>query len=368
MSQDDLTDELNAYLAVLEKARGRSAKAANRIVNRPPQTLVSLATAHGLEDDQVNAVLAAIITMPHERIAVRSAVLLVPRRPSVERASAEAVVEAVTRLPAGVRAVLTRWLLTCHDLWSREVKQLLHDSYAVWFGLVERAERAELCRLLYLLTRRADVTPWRAKILSAVMERDLDPAIIALAELYARFAPSWVKFPALCVFCVCVCVCVARRAHSYARAMQQIARDCWAVGRVGRGARATAGQHAPRRGRGDVALEAAARGCARAHSCGRAATRRPARPRARARSRRRRRPRQRGPHAQRDGALPGAAARRRGAEPRRGAALRRARRLCRGPAGHARGARAGALPPPADVERRFDARAQPPRHAAALPV
>jgi len=199
MSQDDLTDALNAYLAMLEKARTRSAKAANRIVNRPPQSLVSLAAAHGLEDDQVNALLGLILAMPHERIAARSAVLLVPRRPCVERASAELIVEAVTRLPAGVRSAVTRWLLTCHGLWSREVKQLLHQSYAVWFGLVERAERTELCRLLYLLTRRADVTPWRAKILSAVMERDLDPAIIALAELYARFAPSWVKFPALCV-------------------------------------------------------------------------------------------------------------------------------------------------------------------------
>jgi hypothetical protein len=95
-----------------------------------------------------------------------------------------------------VRAALVKWLVACKPVWSKGARRVLRAGYAVWFAFVDHACKSHVCRLLYALTRRQDVTPWRGRVLGKVLLRDTSAPVLALAELFARYQPNCVQFPA----------------------------------------------------------------------------------------------------------------------------------------------------------------------------
>jgi len=193
-----LSEELQAYLAQVQSMSTSSlmvAKSKPRAL-RPSAELISLVDKIGLDLDQLEETLRAICQTPYANLGLRSLPLLIPKSAALEKSTVEIIVFAFSTLGSSLlRSSLVKWLVACRSLWTREAKQFMRDSYAVWFGFINHLHRLHLCRLLHLLTHRQDVTPWRCRVLSQVLQRDTSFSPLALAELFARFAPRWIKFP-----------------------------------------------------------------------------------------------------------------------------------------------------------------------------
>ena len=94
-----------------------------------------------------------------------------------------------------LRRFVMAWIIITSSRFSPEATQALHARYAVLFHFLDyERTRPLLCRLLFMLTRRVDVTAFRCKELSRLVkklrENGQSPVdVVVLAGLYEKYAP-----------------------------------------------------------------------------------------------------------------------------------------------------------------------------------
>ncbi|GBG33287.1 Centromere protein I [Hondaea fermentalgiana] len=147
-----------------------------------------------------NAGLQRIIKLASHRKCKKSEVgtllrCLLPRTP-VEAPVVVDLLGLFSSLSLKCKVMTLKWLILVNRKLSRGGTEALHKCYGVLFHYVDyESTRAPLCRLLYMLTRRKDVTVFRAERLGALVSnlietgQDAGPLLL-LSDLYAQYAPD----------------------------------------------------------------------------------------------------------------------------------------------------------------------------------
>lgn len=125
-------------------------------------------------------------------VLVRS---LLPREPVDEAV----IVELLGLFPSmslKCKSLALKWLVLVNRKLSRPGTEALHKCYGVLFHYIDyESTRAILCRLLYMLTRRKDVSVFRAERLGSLIGNQIETGqdagpLLLLNDLYAQYAPD----------------------------------------------------------------------------------------------------------------------------------------------------------------------------------
>jgi hypothetical protein len=186
----------------VELVKALSEKTGQPSIRNPPHEIRREIDADGLDDRDFESLLDAVVNSRHRNLPGRSVRLLVPRK-KLGAKLVRKVVAAFSRTNSNfLRLCLVRYLNACLD--ARNVLSLsgidcLRSAYGVFFHYLAQDKcQKEMAKLLYRLTRKVDVTPFRARELSRILTKLGSKAsnVMALAEIFDSYTPGLVAFPA----------------------------------------------------------------------------------------------------------------------------------------------------------------------------
>ncbi|XP_008634407.1 PREDICTED: centromere protein I isoform X1 [Corvus brachyrhynchos] len=98
----------------------------------------------------------------------------------------------VSKCSGNIQLLFLRWLITMFDFIDR--KEQLHALYGIFFFFLQDEKMCPyVCHLLYLLTRRENVKPFRIRrLLNLQAKMGMQPHLQALLSLYKLFCPELV--------------------------------------------------------------------------------------------------------------------------------------------------------------------------------
>lgn len=153
----------------------------------------------GLADDEMQTLVDALTRSKHHRLATRAIRLLLCRG-KIRRDVIELIASRFSSLSSdALRLSLVRWLVSVKDaLFGTETVAALRGAYDIWFHYLQYERMLPtVCKLLHHITRRADVTAWRSREITRLLSKvEVKDELVVLAELYATYAPGWIRFPA----------------------------------------------------------------------------------------------------------------------------------------------------------------------------
>ncbi|XP_036595754.1 centromere protein I isoform X2 [Trichosurus vulpecula] len=161
-------------------------------VERHLQTVENIAWNSGLAPEDIDTLLDVALTGPFaEVVKTRLLKCLIPATLIPE----SAVVRAFSRLCASncstnIKILFFRWLIAMFDFIDH--KEKMNSLYGFFFSfLQEETMSFYVCNLLYLLTRRENVKPFRVRKLIELQARvGSQPYLQALLLLYKSFRPD----------------------------------------------------------------------------------------------------------------------------------------------------------------------------------
>ncbi|KAL1923506.1 uncharacterized protein VTP21DRAFT_8486 [Calcarisporiella thermophila] len=148
---------------------------------------------HGVDEEQVYGILDIILSGKlDEPSAKKLTKLLLPRY----QVSSDCAVRIIGAIKSGanlnVLAILLRWLILVYDYL--DTRGYIQNLYGVLFHYLEyETLRPNLCHLLYFLTKREHVKPFRIRKLLDLQNRvGQEPHLVGLLSVYKDYAPNLV--------------------------------------------------------------------------------------------------------------------------------------------------------------------------------
>ncbi|KAI8067605.1 Mis6-domain-containing protein [Gongronella butleri] len=188
----NIDDYLDKKIGRLLRASRTKSPSAKEIA-----TLVPEATKYGLRSSQISTILDIIFTQTASVSASLAMIrLLVPRR-TVEESEITRIMGNLScrDYPLEVMEALVIWTIDIYDFIAS--KRFLHNMYGVLFHYLSMERlRPWLCHLLYIMTQRHHVRPYRARYLVHLIDTTTpDPQLIGLYTLFRQYRPEMVGSP-----------------------------------------------------------------------------------------------------------------------------------------------------------------------------
>ncbi|GJJ70668.1 centromere protein I [Entomortierella parvispora] len=183
----------NALERISRNAGVRGGKPA---VIRALALLEPLIRHFGLSPDQLTEMLDIILKGKLDDTTARKMIkLLLPRQHVPEMCAVKVLGSLGRQLSYASQAALIRWVILVYDILDSRTK--LQQLYgAVFHYLTFETLRVPLCHLLYYLTKREDVKPFRIrKLLDLQIAVGKEPALTGLLHVYKTYFPDLILTP-----------------------------------------------------------------------------------------------------------------------------------------------------------------------------
>nr|XP_060612349.1 centromere protein I [Anolis sagrei ordinatus]XP_060612350.1 centromere protein I [Anolis sagrei ordinatus] len=189
-SQNILKEALN----FLKKVKGRTSLK-NEILQKHLTIVEKIAQERGLKAKEIDVLLNVALSGKFaEMVNSRLLKNLIPTSTITD----DSIVSAVSCLCAGkcsktTQALFLKWLIAMFDFIDQ--KEKINALYGFFFNFLEDEKLFPfVCHVLYLLTRRENVKPFRVRrLLDLQTRKGPEPLLQALLLLYKSFAPEMVS-------------------------------------------------------------------------------------------------------------------------------------------------------------------------------
>ncbi|XP_009865727.1 PREDICTED: centromere protein I [Apaloderma vittatum] len=191
---DNEQDSLEQALSFFEKVQDRVSLKKSSALQKHLAAVETVALQSGLPPEGFDVLLnVALSGKLADTVNTRILKSLVPASVIPE----DAVVSAVSWLCVGkcsgnVQLLFLRWLITVFDFIDR--KEQLHALYGFFFSFLQDEKMCPyVCHVLYLLTRKESVKPFRVRrLLDLQVKMGMQSHLQALLSLYKLFCPELV--------------------------------------------------------------------------------------------------------------------------------------------------------------------------------
>ncbi|NXT83582.1 CENPI protein, partial [Zapornia atra] len=191
---DSKEDCLEHALSYLEKAQGKISLKKSSTLQKHLSTVESIALERGLPPEAFDVLLkVALSGKLADAVNTRLLKSLIPASVIPEGS----VVSAVSWLCVGkcsdnIQLLFLRWLITVFDFIDH--KEQIHALYGFFFSFLQDEKMCPfVCHLLYLLTRKENVKPFRIRrLLDLQSKMGMQSHLQALLSLYKLFCPELV--------------------------------------------------------------------------------------------------------------------------------------------------------------------------------
>ncbi|XP_061454742.1 centromere protein I isoform X2 [Rhineura floridana] len=184
-------DPLEEALSYLEKIKDRTSLK-NEALQKHLGTVEKIAQKRGLAPEETDILLN--IALSAEAINTRLLKNLIP----ISAVTADSVISAVSWLCVGkcsrnTQVMFLKWLIAMFDFIDQ--KEKVNALYGFFFSLLQDEKLLPFaCHVLYLLTRRENVKPFRVRrLLDLQVRMGTEPPLQALLLMYKSFAPEMVS-------------------------------------------------------------------------------------------------------------------------------------------------------------------------------
>ncbi|KFV60320.1 Centromere protein I, partial [Tyto alba] len=187
-------DSLDQALRYFEKVQDCVSLKKNSVLQKHLTTVESIALQRGLPPEGLDVLLnVALSGKLADNVNTRLLKSLIPASVVPE----SSVVSSVSWLCVGkcsdnVQLLFLRWLIAVFDFIDH--KEQLHALYGFFFSFLQDEKMCPyICHLLYLLTRKENVKPFRIRrLLGLQVKMGMQPHLQALLSLYKLFCPELV--------------------------------------------------------------------------------------------------------------------------------------------------------------------------------
>ncbi|NWS62657.1 CENPI protein, partial [Chunga burmeisteri] len=191
---DSMQDSLEQALSYFEKIQDRVSLKKNNVLQKHLATVESIGLQRGLPPEGFDILLnVALSGRLADTVNTRLLKSLVPASVIPENS----VVSSVSWLCVGkcsgnIQVLFLRWLITVFDFIDH--KEQLHALYGFFFSFLQDEKMCPyVCHLLYLLTRKENVKPFRIRrLLDLQAKVGMQSHLQALLSLYKLFCPELV--------------------------------------------------------------------------------------------------------------------------------------------------------------------------------
>ncbi|NWQ86080.1 CENPI protein, partial [Burhinus bistriatus] len=191
---DSKQDSLEEALSYFEKVQDRVSLKKNHVLQKHLTTVESIAMQRGLPPEGFDVLLkVALSGKLADTVNTRLLKSLVPASVIPETSVVSAVSWlCVSKCSGNIQLLFLRWLITVFDFIDH--KEQLHALYGFFFSFLQDEKMCPyVCHLLYLLTRKESVKPFRIrKLLDLQAKMGMQSHLQALLSLYKLFCPELV--------------------------------------------------------------------------------------------------------------------------------------------------------------------------------
>ncbi|XP_057615963.1 centromere protein I [Chionomys nivalis] len=194
-ADDQDEDDLQIAVGYFQKGPKKTSLNKNTMLEKHLKTVENVAWKNGLAPEAIDILLNVALSGKFgNAISIRILKCMIPET----LISEDSVVKAVSWLCVGkcsgnTKVLFYRWLVAMFDFIDH--KKQINLLYGFFFAsLQDDALCPHVCRLLYLLTRKENVKPFRVrKLLDLQVKMGLQPHLQALLSLYKTFAPTLIS-------------------------------------------------------------------------------------------------------------------------------------------------------------------------------
>ncbi|XP_044538769.1 centromere protein I [Gracilinanus agilis] len=171
----------------------RKAKKKEATLEKHLQTVEDIAWTSGLGPEDIDTLLEVVLSSPLRGDTVKSRMLkcLIPTTLIPECAVVKAFSKLCTQnYSNSIKVIFFRWLIAMFDFIDH--KEEINSLYGFFFSfLQEESMSCYICHLLYLLTKKENVKPFRVRrLLDFQSKVGIQPHLQALLSLYKSFCPD----------------------------------------------------------------------------------------------------------------------------------------------------------------------------------
>ncbi|XP_010140251.1 PREDICTED: centromere protein I [Buceros rhinoceros silvestris] len=191
---DSKQDSLEQALSYFEKVQDHVSLKKNSVLQKHLTTVESIALQRGLPPEGFDVLLnVALSGKLADTVNTRLLKSLVPASviPGSSVVSAVSWL-CVSKCSGNIQLLFLRWLITVFDFIDH--KEQVHALYGFFFSFLQDEKMCPyVCHLLYLLTRKESVKPFRIRrLLDLQAKMGMQPYLQALLSLYKLFCPELV--------------------------------------------------------------------------------------------------------------------------------------------------------------------------------
>ncbi|XP_030906778.2 centromere protein I [Melopsittacus undulatus] len=190
--QEESLEPALSYFATVQD--GVSLKKSSAL-QRHLATVESIALQRGLPPEAFNVLLSTALSGKlADTVSIRLLKSLIPESVVPETSVVSAVSWlCVSKCPSNIQVLFLRWLITVFDFIDH--KEDLHALYGFFFFFLQEEKMCPfICHVLYLLTRKENVKPFRVKrLLDLQAKMGMRSHLQALLSLYKLFCPELVS-------------------------------------------------------------------------------------------------------------------------------------------------------------------------------
>ncbi|XP_075291602.1 centromere protein I isoform X2 [Opisthocomus hoazin] len=191
---DSKQDSLEQALSYFAKVQDRVSLKNNSVLQKHLTTVESIALQRGLPPEGFDVLLnVALSGKLADTVNTRLLKSLVPASVIPETSVISSVSWlCVSKCSGNIQLLFLRWLITVFDFIDR--KEQLHALYGFFFSFLQDEKMCPyVCHLLYLLTRKESVKPFRIRrLLDLQAKMGMQSHLQALLSLYKLFCPELV--------------------------------------------------------------------------------------------------------------------------------------------------------------------------------
>ncbi|NXF52924.1 CENPI protein, partial [Oceanites oceanicus] len=191
---DSKQDSLEQALSYFEKVQDRVSLKKSSVLQKHLTTVESIALQRGLPPEGFDILLnVALSGKLADNVNTRLLKSLIPASVIPETSVVSSVSWlCVSKCSSNIQLLFLRWLITVFDFIDH--KEQLHALYGFFFSFLQDEKMCPyVCHLLYLLTRKENVKPFRIRrLLDLQAKMGMQPHLQALLSLYKLFCPELV--------------------------------------------------------------------------------------------------------------------------------------------------------------------------------
>ncbi|XP_062441002.1 centromere protein I isoform X2 [Rhea pennata] len=188
-------DSLEQAVSYFEKVKDRVSLKKSEVLQKHLATVESIALQKGLPPEVFDVLLnAALSGKLADVVNTRLLKSLIPASVIPETSVVSSVSWlCVSKCSGSIQLLFIRWLITVFDFIDH--KEQLHALYGFFFSFLQDEKMCPyICHLLYLLTRKESVKPFRIRrLLDLQAKMGMQPHLQALLSLYKLFCPELVS-------------------------------------------------------------------------------------------------------------------------------------------------------------------------------